>query len=225
MDWNCTLTEDRLSDFLDGQLSPGETAALSRHAAGCARCTKLVARVGRLVKRMQQLEQVEEPPFLAAKILDATLGPRVSKRGWQRWLSWPSMLWQPRFAMGVGTVAATLFLVFQTAGVTPAKLKKADLNPANMLRAADRQAHLTYARGLKFVNDLRVVYEIQSRLQPEPVPTAAPTPKSSPDKQAQPPSANPRHKTETDDHPGRSQVRSGTMMAFALNNIFLRSPR
>ena len=33
MNWNCTLTEERLSDFLEGALSPEENAAFSAHRA------------------------------------------------------------------------------------------------------------------------------------------------------------------------------------------------
>ena len=45
------------------------------------------------------------------------------------------------------------------------KPKLADLRPANVYRNADRQVHLVYARSVKYVSDLRVVYEIQSRLR------------------------------------------------------------
>ncbi len=44
------------------------------------------------------------------------------------------------------------------------KPKLADLAPATIYHNADRQAHLIYARSTKFVSDLRVVYEIQSRM-------------------------------------------------------------
>ncbi|MDE3109956.1 MAG: hypothetical protein KGL02_08445, partial [Acidobacteriota bacterium] len=43
-------------------------------------------------------------------------------------------------------------------------MQPSDLNPANWVREGNRQAHLTYARGEKFVNDLRVVYEIRAML-------------------------------------------------------------
>ena len=79
MDWNCTLTEERLSDFLEGTLLPEEAAAFSAHSAGCANCTKLVAQVSELVSRMQQAPPVEAPPLLAGKILEATLGPRKQR--------------------------------------------------------------------------------------------------------------------------------------------------
>ena len=123
MDWNCVLTEERLSDHLDGLLSPAEAAAFSVHVAGCEQCGKLVAQVGGLVNSMQRLEPLEAPPQLVTKILDATLGPRTQKQSWRRWFTWIPVLWQPRFTMGVATVVATLLIVIYTTGLSPAKLK------------------------------------------------------------------------------------------------------
>jgi hypothetical protein len=46
------------------------------------------------------------------------------------------------------------------------------LAPSNIYRNTNRQVHLAYARGTKYISDLRVVYEIQSRLrQDNEVPT------------------------------------------------------
>jgi hypothetical protein len=218
MDWNCTFTEERLSDYLDGKLSPAENAAFSAHTAGCANCAQTVALVSGLVNRMHRIELLEEPPHLVARILDATLGPRAQKEGWKRWFDWVPMLWQPRFAMGLATVAALLVVVSYTAGLTPAKLKKADLSPTNVFRSANRQAHLTYARGAKFVNDLRVVYEIQSKLQPEPepLPVSNPAPAPNQEHDSQPPNSTPQQKSQTAPLPSRTQIRSGTMLAFLL---------
>ena len=218
MDWNCAFTDERLSDYIDGYLSPAEAAAFSAHSAECANCAQTVAQVSGLVNRMHKMEMLEEPPQLVAKILDATLGPRTQKEGWKRWFDWVPILWQPRFAMGLATVAALLVVISYTAGLTPAKLKKADLSPTNVFRSANRQAHLTYARGAKFVNDLRVVYEIQSKLQPEPetlpVSTPAPTPEKEHD--SQPPNSIPQQKSQTAPIPSRTQVRNRPIFAFLL---------
>jgi anti-sigma factor RsiW len=222
MDWNCTFTEERLSDYLEGKLLPAEAAAFSAHAANCANCTQTVALVGGLVNRMRKMPMVEEPPQLVTKILDAMLGPRTQKESWFRWLGWISILWQPRFVMGLGAAVASVVIVSYAAGLTPAKLKKADLSPTNVLRSANRQAHLTYARGAKFVNDLRVVYEIQSALQRTPEP--APATNTAPEPKSESPSAEPDQKSQTSPKP-RSQMRSGPMLAFVMMSEFTRSSR
>jgi len=222
MDWNCAFTEERLSEYLDGKLTPEEAAAFSAHAAGCASCAQLAEQVGGIVSRIQKLEMLEEPPQLAAKILEATLGPRKQSEGVQRWFGWAAMLWRPRFTMGLATVAACCILVFYVGGVKPSRLKKADLSPANFLHTANRQAHLTYARSVKFVNDLRVVYEIQSKLQPEPesAPASTPAPTPQQENNSQTPNTNPQQKSQTEPHPGRSQVQHGTMFAFVLTDAW-----
>jgi hypothetical protein len=223
MDWNCILTEERLSDHLDGSLSPVEVAAFSAHAVSCEQCAKLIAQVSGTVSRMQQLEPLEAPTDLVSKILDATLGPGTEKQKWNRWFTWLSPFWQPRFVMGVATVAATLLIVLYTTGLSPAKLKKADLSPGNVLRSANRQVHMTYARSAKFVNDLRVVYEIQSRLQPEQEPQPNATPAPAPQQNPEPSSKNPQEKSQTAPHPGHSQARNGVMLAVLTNGNWLKT--
>jgi hypothetical protein len=210
MDWNCTLSEERLSDHLEGHLSPEESAAFSAHVAGCRQCAQLVARVQGLVGRLRSLEPLEAPPRLANNIIRATLGSRP-----KRWFSWAPVLWQPRFAMGALTVATSFAIVVHAAGLTPARLRHADLSPSNLYRTANRQVHLTYARGAKFVNDLRVVYEIQSRLQPEQEPAAAPSAVPAPAQPSQPPPATPQQKSEQKSR-DRSQVRAGGLVAVLL---------
>lgn len=216
-DWNCARTEERLSDYLDGTLSPAEAADFSAHAGGCDPCSKLVAQVGGLVHQMRALDALEVPPQLIPKILESTLGPQTQGAGWRRRFAWIPQLWQPRFGMGVATVAATLLIVLYTAGVSPAKLKKADLSPANVFRTANRQVHLTYARSAKFVNDLRVVYEIQTRLQPDAEPSPSIRPAPAPQQNTQPHSVDPQEKSQTSPHPGHTQARNGTMLASLLN--------
>jgi anti-sigma factor RsiW len=218
MNWNCAQTEEQLSDYIDGQLSAIEKAAFQSHLATCPSCAQLATQVSALVHRMQALEPLEAPDHLSARILDATLGPRKQQSAWERLLAWLPNLAQPRFAMGAATVAASFVIVLHTAGITPNHLKKQDLTPANILRAANREAHLTYAKGVKFVNDLRVVYEIQSRLQPEPQPSAAPAREPAPQQQNPSPSTSPQEKSQT--QPGHTQIHTHEMLACLLAQTF-----
>jgi hypothetical protein len=161
MNWTCELTEARLSDYMDGLLQPAEKTAFDHHVNGCARCTPLVAGVSHLLTTLHTLEPVEPSPKFVDSVLTATLGAPSwrNMKGWLRGLS------SPRFIYGAATVAATMFLVLYTSGFSFKKPKLADLSPVAIYHKANSGAHVVYGRGVKFVSDLRVVYEIQSRLR------------------------------------------------------------
>jgi hypothetical protein len=71
----------------------------------------------------------------------------------------------PRFAYGALSLSATFIMIASVSGFSWRHPKMADLQPGSIARNADRQAHLAFARSAKFVSDLRVVYEIQTRLR------------------------------------------------------------
>jgi len=165
MSWTCEQTEARLSDYLDGALAGAERVEFDAHVNGCERCTPLVASVAHLVSGMHSMEPLEAPPRLVYAILDKTLGPRDAMTGWRAVLGWFRGVASVRFAYGALSVVGTLIIFVTASGFNWRKPKLADLQPASIYRNADRQVHLVYARGTKFVNDLRVVSEIQSRLR------------------------------------------------------------
>jgi anti-sigma factor RsiW len=186
MTWTCEQTEARLSDYLDGLLRPAELAEFTAHVPLCARCAPLVASVSDLLAGLHGMEQIAEPPRLVYSILDKTLGPRESLTGWRGILGWVRGVASIRFAYGALSVAATLIILVTASGFNWRHPKLADLQPATIYRNADRSAHLAYAHSAKFVNDLRVVNEIQSRLREENDLRANPestVPESSPQKQ------------------------------------------
>lgn len=184
MNWNCEQTELRLSDYLDGLLvDPVERREMDAHVRSCSHCTGLLRSVSHAVRSLRALEELEEPPRLVYNILDQTLGARERVSGWRAVVGWVRGLASPRFAYGVLSVGATFIVVLGASGFSFRKPKLADLRPASIYRNADRQVHLVYARSTKFVSDLRVVYEIQSRLSKDdslPVSPDSGTPDSSP---------------------------------------------
>ena len=186
MSWTCEQIEARLSDYLDGALAGTERTAFEAHVGECERCAPLVAHVSQLLSGMHSMEQMEAPPRLVYSILDKTLGPRETATGWAAVLGWVRGMASMRFAYGALSVAGTFVILLSAVGFSWRKPKLADLQPANIYRTADRKVHLVYGQTTKFVNDLRVVSEIQSRLRqdsdlqtnPESV-----APSSSPEKQ------------------------------------------
>jgi len=182
MNWNCEQTEARLSDYLDGLLGPAEHAAFDLHVNSCERCTPLVAGVSHVLSTLHTLAQVEPRPQLFDSILTATLGPQ----SWRRAKRWLRGLRSPRFVYSAVSVAATFVVILTASGFSFRKPKLADLNPAMIYRKTNSQAHRVYAQSAKFVSDLRVVYEIQTRLNENgqnPATREQTIPQSSPGKQ------------------------------------------
>ena len=225
MDWNCTLTEERLSDVLDSTLAAAERDAFSSHAARCARCSQLVPQVGGVIQRVRQLPLIEEPPFLASRIIAATRGASARERRAKGWFAWLSALRPMRLAMGAVTVAASFWIMFHAVGALPRKMA---LNPANLYYSANRHVHLTYARGVKFVNDMRVVYVIQSRLFSEPQPVAEPAPEPATQPGATPeqhsPDSDARPKSQGGPRTGRRTTQGATELAVLMLSAHLSSP-
>ena len=221
MSWTCEQTEARLSDYLDGLLNPAEMAEFSAHVPSCPRCAPLVAGVSEMLNGLHAMEQIAEPPRLVYSILDKTLGPRETLTGWRAILAWVRGAASIRFAYGALSVAATLILVVTASGFNWRHPKLADLQPAIVFHNANKKVHLTYAQSVKFVNDLRVVNEIQSRLREENDLRANPestVPESSPQKQpgrsdgSKP--ASPRQQNRAND-----LARHVEMLAMALPGI------
>ncbi len=164
MTWTCENIEARLSDYLDGLLSSDERHEFELHANSCENCAQMVASLSQLVSGLHTMEQIETPPRLVYSILNQTLGPREAKKGWRSAFGLLGGLSSPRFAYSAISVAATLLILLTASGFSWRKPKLADLSPATVYRNANSKAHLAYAHTTKFVSDLRVVYEIQSRL-------------------------------------------------------------
>jgi anti-sigma factor RsiW len=160
MNWTCEQTEARLSDYLDGLLQPVEQSAFNVHVNTCERCAPLVAAVAHTLGGLYALEAVEAPAELENGILTATLGA-PSWRNLRRWLK---SLRSPRFVYSMVSVAATMVILLAASGFSFSKPKLAELRPATIYRNTNSKVHLVYAQSVKFVSDLRVVYEIQTRL-------------------------------------------------------------
>ncbi len=174
--WSCKETEAQLYDYLEGNLASEARVQMESHAASCTQCASMVASVSGLVHSLRRMEQLPEPLHLSSAILEATIGPGRVKTGWRMWLSWLRPISQPRFSYGAVSVLVTVIVVSQALGIQWRKPVLADLNPVNLVHAANRQAHQAYARSVKFIDDLRLVYEIQSRLHPEDEPQPAEEP-------------------------------------------------
>ena len=146
---------------MDGTLDPLQRAEMDEHAAGCANCAGLLRSVRQAVRMLHDLPPAAPGPWLATQIIHRTTPSQPKPK---RSVGWLDFAFRPRIVLGVLAVIITFSVVFGTLGGAAA-FSPANANPVRIYRQVDRMAHLAYARGVKFISDLRVVYEIQSRFR------------------------------------------------------------
>ena len=156
--------ENLASDYLEGQLGEARRREVEAHLNECAPCRELVADLRHALELCRSAEEVEPAPWLVPKILLATIGERKPTLR-ERLDAFFQPVLRPRVAYSVAMAVFSISIIINAAGVNLRDLTLADLNPRNWAYQANRTGHLLYARAEKFYYDLRVVYEIESRLR------------------------------------------------------------
>lgn len=163
---HCLDIDELLCDYLDGALAEEQKATFETHLDACPTCQELVADCRLSMNFTERVAEVEPPRELITRILYHTpvetpvLQRLAGKSIFRRWLE---PIWQPRIAMGM----AMTILSFSMLGkfVMPVRqLRPADLDPAKVWRNVDDSAHRVYDRLVKYYDNLKLVYEIQTAL-------------------------------------------------------------
>jgi len=176
----CSQFEALLSEAIDGGLTAGRKESFEAHSRICPVCGPLLADALAGQQWLKSLEEVEPPAHLVHNILLATtgissarlqtsspqgrttpLGERI--REWWDSFAAPTFAFvrQPRFAMSFGMIFFSFSLVLSVAGVKPSDIAKIDLHPS----ALKQKYYLTQGRVVKFYENIRFVYEIESRVR------------------------------------------------------------
>jgi hypothetical protein len=175
---HCAEFETLLFDAVDGTLMAGTLMRFRTHASGCASCGPLFADAQAGQQWLRSLVEVEPPKNLVHNILAKTSGveeryqEQVVERKPSRfalalgWLqpvlagTWATVR-QPRFGMSVAMAFFSVSLVMSVAGIKVNDLAKVDLRPS----AVRRTYYSTQARVVKYYTNMRVFYEIESRVR------------------------------------------------------------
>lgn len=73
----CFEVLERLSDYLDGELSAEQRSKLEAHLAGCEECTRFGGELGAVVAALRQKLGAGEVPEAAARKLDEALAKKA----------------------------------------------------------------------------------------------------------------------------------------------------
>lgn len=168
---DCAEFESTLADYVDGTLGAIESAQVELHAATCAGCREFKAEVMGAASLLKRVEEVEPPADLITRIAFQT--PRGRTRGeldppgfWAEWKTrWVTPLLQPRLAMGMAMTVLSFSMLAKCTGVPQVQhLSAADLSPGHLIENLEDRVVRTKDRLVKNYENLRVVYEIESRL-------------------------------------------------------------
>ena len=165
----CAVLEIALCDYLDETLAPVERAEVERHLSACAACAELARDASRALAFIERVPAIEPPPELVTRMYGIP-GSRESRapvgagiKGWLRNLMQPML--QPRMVMGLSLTILFFGMMARCAGVPAHGLTAADLEPARVWLGIEDRVHRGWERSVKFYENLRFVYQIQSRIR------------------------------------------------------------
>jgi hypothetical protein len=161
----CAEFEILLCDYIDGTLDVAGRRTLEEHQRSCAGCAAFAQDVRGAVAFIELAEEAEPPAELLTRITFEipTGGVRKGARAWL--IGWLQPVLQPRFAMGMAMTILSFSMLGRIAGIEVRQLRPSDLQPANVWATIDDKAHRTWQRAVKYYENLRLVYEVQTRLQ------------------------------------------------------------
>jgi anti-sigma factor RsiW len=166
----CQELEILLAEYVDGSIRGGEKSAIEAHLEGCESCAELARDAAGAVAFMGRAAIVEPPPELVTRILfeitDGASRAEVRPSRLRRWFGpWIEPLLQPRFTMGLAMTILSFAMLGRFAGINMRQLKPSDLDPVKVYAAAEDRVQRTWARTVKYYENLRVVFEIQTQLK------------------------------------------------------------
>lgn len=179
----CEQWEALLVDALDGTLSATESAAFYAHRETCLACAQLLEESKRGSEWLHFLEtEPEVPADLINKILSKTSGvqdtlpamvpagvplPIPAATGWTGgWL--PMMERHAAQSRWIMTAAMAFFSIAFTLNMTGVKLngfRLADLRPTTLASGLTRQFYVANKSVMRYYDNLRFVYELESRVR------------------------------------------------------------
>ena len=162
---NCAELEILICDYVDGTLPAAQKAVVENHLKDCPACAELARDSAEAVAFMERASDVEPPPELITRILYHA--PRVQAReakaekGWLGRLLAP--IRQPRFVMSAAMTVLSFAMLSRFIPVQ--KLTPGDLRPSEVWASLDDRSHRAWARTVKYYENLKVVYQIQTLLR------------------------------------------------------------
>lgn len=170
----CGDFEALLAEALDATLHGSMLAAFEAHQQSCPACAAMFQEATAGIHWLKGLEDIEPPKHLVHNILAQTIGslPEVTTKAVPAGEGWFGKLkarvspvfapvMTPRFAMSFGMAFFSITMLANVAGFHVSDLKHVDLSA----RGLQKTYYSTEARVVRYYENIRLVYEIESRVR------------------------------------------------------------
>ncbi len=213
----CVEVEALLAEALDGTLQGSTLAAFELHQQDCAACRTMVEEAGAGMHWLKGLDEAEPPRNLVHNILAQTIGalpsehlvPAPRGEGWYEKLKGRlapvfGPVVTPRFAMSFGMAFFSITLLLGIAGFHMSDLRHLDLSSKGITKTY----YATQARCVRYYENIRLVYEIESRVR-DLRKVTAPENKDNPQPQ-EAPAPNPKNPNKSDNRQPQNHSNQNT---------------
>ena len=170
----CAEFEALLAEALDATLHGATLAAFEAHQASCPACSAMFQEARAGMHWLKELEDIEPPKQLVHNILAQTIGtvPEASTKAVPIGENWFDRLKAkvssvfapvvtPRFAMSFGMAFFSITMLANIAGLHVSDLKHVDISAKGL----EKTYYSTQARVVRYYENIRLVYEIESRVR------------------------------------------------------------
>jgi len=170
----CSQFEALLADAMDGLLTDGDQGAFEAHRLSCAACGPLFSETQEGMLLLKALTEVEAPNNLVHNILAATsmaekpaAAAAAQTQGWLERLReklptpMAGML-HSRFATSFAMAFFSLALTLNLLGV---RVSQIDWHPSALRKSVVLEYTQIEARVQRYYDNLRIVYEVENRVQ------------------------------------------------------------
>src|SRR5271169_4500757 len=170
----CVEFEALLADALDATLHGATLADFEGHQKACPACAAMFQEAAAGKHRLVELEDIEPPKQLVHNILALTIGtvaetstkPTPVSESWLDRLKGKispvfAPVVTPRFAMSFGMAFFSITMLANIAGLHVADLKHVDMSAKGL----QKTYYSTQARVVRYYENIRLVYEIESRVR------------------------------------------------------------
>jgi hypothetical protein len=166
--------ETLMSDALDGLLAGEQQQRFEAHRAECQACALMYRDAEAGMNWLASLEEAMPPANLVHNIMVATVGQSTAQAAIRERANWLQKLrafaapvlqplLQPRFALSFAMAFFSISSALSLGGVKLNNVSAASLAPSTLANNAMRTIQETAARAQHYYENLRFVYELESR--------------------------------------------------------------